>query len=288
MAIIYESDSLTFGTDQDDIIFGNKNSTVILAGQGNDLVFGDEGDDVIVGGDGNDYIVGGPGNDYMAGGSGSDVYSVDTVNDQVLEQANEGTDFISLSASDGNSYYYYIPDNFEDIRLELGSIPGVVGNALDNRITGNNADNILLGFDGKDFLSGGDGGNDLLLGGGGDDFLAGSSGDNGADTLNGATGADTFGFYFGNVLEGNIERNTKGLDTITDFNYQEGDKINLTVSDLDISHYSYEQGSGRLVYDNPSDSLFPATIVTLQANLGIGFIPRLDVDLIQEVYIPIF
>jgi Ca2+-binding RTX toxin-like protein len=57
-------------------------------------------------------------------------------------------------------------------------------------------------------------GNDTLVGGGGDDKISGDAGD---DSLRGGTGADTFKFAFGE----------DGHDTITDFNFGDGDRIEL-------------------------------------------------------------
>lgn len=60
----------------------------------------------------------------------------------------------------------------------------------------------------------GNGGNDTITGGSGDDLLLGGAGN---DSLTGGAGADTFRFI---QFEG-------GVDTITDFNRNEGDKIDL-------------------------------------------------------------
>ena len=75
-----------------------------------------------------------------------------------------------------------------------------------NNGTGNTGDNRLYGNSGANILSGG-AGNDQLDGG------------DGADTLTGGAGADTF--TFASLLDG------QNLDTITDFNASEGDKIAL-------------------------------------------------------------
>jgi Ca2+-binding RTX toxin-like protein len=81
----------------------------------------------------------------------------------------------------------------------------------------------ILGTEGDDVLVGGDG-DDILLGNGGDDILNGGAGQN---TLTGGAGADTF------VLSSiDVE------DIITDYNFLEGDEIDLTslfTTDLDNS-----------------------------------------------------
>jgi Ca2+-binding RTX toxin-like protein len=81
---------------------------------------------------------------------------------------------------------------------------------------GGKVDDKFYGLGGKDTMDGNDG-NDTLEGGDGKDVL---NGDRGNDVLSGGAGKDSFIF----------DRNVKGLnnvDTITDFNSAEGDKIKL-------------------------------------------------------------
>lgn len=63
---------------------------------------------------------------------------------------------------------------------------------------------------------GSDEGDDILNGAGGDDFLAGGGGN---DVLTGGDGADTF--YFAHA-------GTEHMDTITDYDFAEGDKVDLS------------------------------------------------------------
>ncbi|NEP44643.1 MAG: hypothetical protein F6K35_37690, partial [Okeania sp. SIO2H7] len=72
----------------------------------------------------------------------------------------------------------------------------------------------LDGDEGNDTLEGGKG-DDVLDGGTGDDFLSGGRGN---DLFTGGEGADDFFFWFN--ADGSY-----GVDTITDFNRDEGDKI---------------------------------------------------------------
>lgn len=60
-------------------------------------------------------------------------------------------------------------------------------------------------------------GHDIILGNGGDDLIVGGSGD---DTMTGGAGADRF----------RIESQWEGMDTITDFNWREADKIIIDLS----------------------------------------------------------
>ncbi|MEL6581943.1 MAG: calcium-binding protein, partial [Cyanobacteria bacterium J06621_12] len=71
-----------------------------------------------------------------------------------------------------------------------------------------------------DIMAFGAAGNDSLTGGRGDDTINGGDGN---DTLVGGAGADTF------VLGGN------GIDTIADFNFSEGDVIQISAIEFGIS-----------------------------------------------------
>jgi Ca2+-binding RTX toxin-like protein len=91
----------------------------------------------------------------------------------------------------------------------------------DDRMQGNASANILAGNTGLDMLTGGDG-NDTLFGGrdadvlygdAGDDML---SGDRGDDMRTGGAGADRFAGHLGG-----------GADTVTDFSFAEGDRVQL-------------------------------------------------------------
>jgi Ca2+-binding RTX toxin-like protein len=101
----------------------------------------------------------------------------------------------------------------------LSSGGGIHLSSLEEVVIGDSID----GTDGDDVLVGGDG-DDIISGGGGNDILDGGAGQN---TLTGGAGADTF------VLSSiDVE------DIITDYNFLEGDEIDLTslfTTDLDNS-----------------------------------------------------
>ncbi|MBX9256369.1 putative Ig domain-containing protein, partial [Desmonostoc muscorum CCALA 125] len=102
-------------------------------------------------------------------------------------------------------------------------------NDLNNNISGfdNSADVIngqggndkIDGKSGNDHLRGG-AGNDTLIGGAGNDTLVGGAGN---DVLTGGTGADRFLYNTSAAFNGSAI----GVDTITDFNRSQGDKIVL-------------------------------------------------------------
>ncbi len=180
---------LTQGTSQGETLHGTVWS---------DDLRGAGGDDVLFGGTGNDRIDGGLGRDAMTGGSGNDIYIVDDRHDRVFEARDQGQDRVMASAS-----FALAGRHVEDLTLTgTGTINGS-GNSLDNTIFGNGADNTLRGGGGRDSLNGG-AGNDTLVGGAGD------------DALTGGMGADLFRFE---VRSGN--------DSVTDFRFGQGDRIDL-------------------------------------------------------------
>ncbi len=100
--------------------------------------------------------------------------------------------------------------------------PGSLVNPIVGGGTGNSVDT-LIGGAGNDNLNGG-GGADTLTGGAGNDNLTGGDG---ADTLTGGGGADRF-IYSGPTRAAALSQSTFRLrDRITDFNFKEGDRIQL-------------------------------------------------------------
>ncbi|WP_321959488.1 calcium-binding protein [Burkholderia cenocepacia] len=169
-----EGDDRLYGGDGDDRLFGQVGNDILYGGAGDDLLvgflgdneakqwlspgetdndylYGGEGRDTLLGGLGDDYLDGGAGADHMEGGEGNDTYIVNSVNDVILEHANEGYDTVISSAN------YILNANLEELRLVEGFNINGTGNALDNRIVGNSADNILDGVTGADTMIGGKG-----------------------------------------------------------------------------------------------------------------------------------
>ncbi|MDZ8260062.1 calcium-binding protein [Nostoc sp. ChiQUE01b] len=207
----------------------------------NDVLRGTAGDDILNGGAGDDLLFGSPGNDTFNGGAGTDTLIAD------YSQFNNGAGVVQnqnaiLSSFTGKSVL-----NFSNIeRFE---------------ITGTQYSDVLRGAADIDILNGG-AGDDALFGGAGNDLLVGGAGN---DILTGGTGADQF------VFNSKVE----GLDVIKDFNWVEGDKIQISkigFGTTDFSGFSYNEVTGGLLFQG---SQF-ATLENKPANFAVN----LDIQLI--------
>ncbi len=182
-----------FGTDYGDILMGYNRfgQDGEESKAGDDSFWGFGGDDLFIAGSGFNHIYGGADNDTIA----------------YLDASNGVT--VDMRKEDGKSYFEvngveYDGQTNAQWRDYVYEMENVIGTQFNDHLTGDNDDNILNGMDG----------NDILDGGAGDDTLVSGEGN---DTLTGGLGKDTF------VLNG-------GENTITDFDANEGDRIEI---DLD-------------------------------------------------------
>ncbi|CAN5511892.1 hypothetical protein BH10PSE4_BH10PSE4_31440 [soil metagenome] len=121
-----------------------------FVGSGNFVGTGNALTNAITGGAGNDTLDGAGGVDVLTGGLGSDTYKVDTIADQVVEQAGQGTDTVLSTART-----FALSANVENLQfVGTGDFRGF-GNALDNHITGGAGNDGLDGGIGADTLAGG-------------------------------------------------------------------------------------------------------------------------------------
>jgi len=189
------SDISPLGTILDDEILGSNRS---------DILYGLDGEDVLFGDDGGDVLDGGFGSDQMFGGEGDDVYYVDNFDDLVVENLDEGFDFVNSSIS------YSLGDNVEGLYLwsDDFAINGN-GNELENSIYGDNFGNVLRGL----------GGNDYLEGAGGDDLI------------DGGDGIDTVGYWYSSA-DYTVFREADGSVTVTNSSGEEGIDTLLNVERL--------------------------------------------------------
>jgi serralysin len=168
-------------------------------------MFGGGGGDTLTGFEGRDYLRGEDGDDSLVGGAGFDDLHGNLGNDVVVGGDTEDW---------------------------------VVGGQGNDRLYGDEGHDVVLGNLGADTVEGGVGndvvrggqGNDSLLGGDGWDYLAGDRGD---DTITGGAGMDTFHTFSG-----------AGLDRVTDFNYGEGDRVNVLAGS---SYTTYQSGADTIV-----------------------------------------
>ncbi len=159
----------------------NRLADTLMGGTGSDTLSGRGGNDTLVGNFGNDRLDGGAGDDQMQGGAGDDLYVVDSSNDLVIEEVDEGYDTVESSVN------HSLGNHIEALVLQGRATRGT-GNRADNSMTGNGAKNRLAGGAGNDVLIGKNG-KDTLLGGDGNDRLV---GDQGRDVMIGGKGKDTF------------------------------------------------------------------------------------------------
>jgi Ca2+-binding RTX toxin-like protein len=199
------------GSGYGDGLAGDSTSNVLRGGGG---------DDVLNGLGGNDLIEGGDGFDVMQGGSGVDTLSYASASRGVLVGLAPG------ARMDGGAYGDTTPlSDFENL---IGSAYGdtLSGNAISNVIEGGDGFDYLYGYGGGDVLRGGNG-NDWIEGGEGADHLTGG---NGLEMLRGGTGADVFSWF------ATSETGTKTYqsDQVRDFNFAEGDRIDLLNVDANV------------------------------------------------------
>jgi len=209
-----------------DYLRGQDGADTLIGGQGNDTLLGENHDDRLDGGEGEDLLQGGNGGDKLEGGDGFD-----------LLQGGNGDDILDGGAhrdtlDGGSGSDALIGDGDEDrISGGWGNDWIHAGNGNDTVDGGAGDDIILLGAGddwllardahgrGDDRIDGGDGNDrihggyheDRIVGGAGNDTLNGGAGD---DILTGGAGADTFEI-----------RGLYGAETITDFNFDEGDRV---------------------------------------------------------------
>ncbi|MBD2518833.1 FG-GAP repeat protein [Nostoc sp. FACHB-973] len=127
--------------------------------------------------------------------------------------ANVGTISVRLTARDTSNATVSDIFNLTVTPLNL------TGTANADNLTGTASNNVIDGLGGNDNLNGG-AGNDTLIGGAGNDTLIGGAGN---DILTGGTDADRFLYN----TSAAFTTSAVGIDTITDFNRSQGDKIVL-------------------------------------------------------------
>ncbi|NEO90632.1 MAG: calcium-binding protein [Moorea sp. SIO3G5] len=295
-------DDILNGRGGNDRLEGEEDSDVLNGGEGNDTLIGGSGNDVLTGGPGpsfglslfevkqtsdHDFLDGGTGNDTLNGADGNDVLKGGAGDDSLLGDVRRRLTGIPINYNPGSDILDGGDGN--DVLEGGGSGDTLIGGTGNDTLIGDGDDQNVFG-----------GGNDSLLGGNGDDSLVGG---NGSDTLTGGHGADIFRFTFTNrplpifppsmpssqplqpstginitnsfLLPRNsdseLPRPESGIDRITDFNVQQGDRIEIvSFGELDIDQISYNKTTGALSFEEQQ-------FAQLQA--GLDFSPEHHIDL---------
>lgn len=211
------------GSAENDTLYGWAEGGNANSPSGDDTLNGGGGDDTLYGGTDNDTLRGGSlvgegrqGTDTLVGGTGNDTYAiVDADTDIIIEDSNAGVDTVFHYLYSRNTLNYTLPDNVENLKIQLVRFPDnasivINGNAADN--------NIEVDYGGGGTIFGADG-NDTLLSGG---SMDGGAGDDLLDctitnsNVTGGAGLDVFSFRF---VSGSIPKITdfSVVDTIDVF-----------------------------------------------------------------------
>ncbi|MEZ5776182.1 MAG: calcium-binding protein [Hyphomicrobiaceae bacterium] len=234
-------DDQLFGGDGNDRIYGIKGNDLLDGGNGNDQLFGGSGHDTLVGGAGDDRLDGGKGNDdlvgdaghdYLKGGAGHDALDGGAGNDKLY--GGSGDDWLDGGAGDdyvhgGSGDDWVIASAGNDTYIGGGGSDTIDFSGMGRKLTldlskstakaegtytlksfetviGTSYDDVIKGSKRDDVIAGGDG----------DDQIRGLGGD---DLLTGGHGADVFVFTRKDAAA--------GVDTVTDFNADEGDRLDI-------------------------------------------------------------
>ena len=199
---------------------GNELDNIITGNSGNNRLAGLDGNDTITGNAGADKLDGGLGDDLMVGGLGNDTFVVDSLGDQTIEAAGEGTDAVHTTTLD-----WTLGANIERLYMFGTENLDGTGNELANLLRGNDGDNFLVGLGGNDRLIG-QAGHDALIAGDGNDHLEGGLGQ---DVYTGGAGKDWL--VFRSTAETGATMDT--ADQVTDF--ARGDRFYLATIDADAN-----------------------------------------------------
>jgi Ca2+-binding RTX toxin-like protein len=241
------------GNSGDNLLVGNETLGSILEGQeGNDFMYGGAGDDALIGDAGNDYLDGRAGSNYLAGGTGSDTYIVNSLNDEVVEQAGAGWDHVISYAND-----YTLADNVENLFLAGNATVGT-GNSGDNFLVANQSlGSTLNGKEGNDYLFGG-AGDDILNGDAGNDYLDGGAGNN---FLAGGAGNDTYVVSsFGDKV---VEAPGEGVDSVI---------LTQQLFDPDVHLHDIEEDRPYVLADNVENLYLGGNATQASGNSGDNYL----------------
>ena len=272
-----------YPTDSADLISGQAGNDYINGGGGKDFIYGGLGNDYLEGGWGTDQIDGGSGNDFIRTDGDGGNYLGGDGNDEMV--SNIGFGWETLDGGTGNDTINHslgmYGDHIFDMRTGITNISGQKYTNFENvimawgndAVVGTNGNNIMSGNDGNDNLNA-MGGNDTVYGGSGDDLISGGLG---KDLLDGEVGADTFKYLFINGSPNNASR-----DTIKNFSHYEGDKIDISGIDANVTIAGNQSFKPAQLIWNPGTHILVANVIggaDWSVNLvgAAGFNPLFDV-----------
>ena len=244
------------------VLFGT-----VAAGTGNSL------DNFIAGNSVANTLNGEAGVDTMFGGAGNDLYIVDNGGDTIQENADEGIDTVSVTATLTQlPSGYTLASNVENLILGGSASLSGYGNELNNWMIGNSANNILDGGEGNNTLDGGVGKDTLLAGSGNDYFII----DNTQDVIVDLGGYDSVEARVANcTLAGGLESLVLGVGITsgvgnTENNILVGNSVANTLRGLEgndtldggLGADYLEGGNGNDYYivDNVGDKVIESTV----------------------------
>ncbi|HMX99778.1 MAG TPA: Ig-like domain-containing protein, partial [Agitococcus sp.] len=221
---------------------GNSANNIIRGNNGKNRMLGAGGNDLLYGFSESDTLNGGTGIDTMYGGLGNDIFTVENVDDLVVEFINEGYDTV-------NSFVTYtLTENVERLNLENsgGQINGF-GNDLDNTLNGNNFANWLVGGAGNDTLQG----------------------KGGADTLEGGLGNDVY--YVDHVGDIVIELANQGTDKVSStISYTLTDNVEQLYLTGIAGLSGTGNGGNNIIYGNNGNNVLSGGAGSDSLNGGLG------------------
>jgi Ca2+-binding RTX toxin-like protein len=189
-----------YGSFHNDALTGDDISNDLYGLSGDDVLNGGGGVDGLAGDEGDDFLKGGGGADYLEGGAGVDNADYSTAEVAFYDWFGAWGVYVDLGA---NQAFW-------------GEAAGDTFSGVEN-LTGSRYQDWLIGNDGHNWIRGMDGGDGLR-------------GGLGTDTLEGGNGPDMF--IWVSTDETGVTAAT--ADTIRDFDFAQGDRIDLHSVDANV------------------------------------------------------